>query len=82
MRSKESMNNLERDYRNLRQRDELIYCYSCEKVSDDMEGARQPDYEGGCPHCGEETNWTVINISDARDVIIAAHNEGDIDLDV
>ena len=72
------LNKAEQEVRNLRDKNQLIHCEECDTYHDDLEGAREPDYEGYCPNCHNETNWRVIYILDSRDVIKEMFNDGGI----
>lgn len=72
------LNKAEQEVRNLRAKNTLIHCEECDTYHDDLEGARQPDYEGYCPNCHNETNWRVYYILDDRETIKDILNDGGI----
>ena len=59
---------------------QIIYCNNCNTYHDKMEGMRQPDYEGYCPACHEETNIEDIFILDHTSLIIDLLNENGVEL--
>ena len=64
------LNKAEQEVRNLRAKNQLIHCETCDTFHDDLVGMREPDYEGYCPNCNEESNWRVVYILDKRNDII------------
>ncbi|MCP4986027.1 MAG: hypothetical protein GY928_08145 [Colwellia sp.] len=55
--------------------DEVVLCQSCDTFAEDLEGARQPDYEGYCSNCNEESNWTVVRLTDYKKRLIELLNK-------
>ncbi len=53
----------------------IVYCNSCSTYSNDLNGQREPDFEGYCPKCGDGYNWDVVSILDYKDRIIELLNE-------
>ncbi len=74
-RLEERRNSPEYKLNRLRQQTEVVLCESCNTFQENLTGAREPDYEGRCSNCGEESNWTVVNILDYKDRILELLNE-------